>query len=255
MIFIFTSNCPPERLYEGGLNRSRFAPFIETLRSTCQPILLDSHRDFRGLVKKKHRLSSPSYSTPPRDLSEVINYLIDANEYFSSATKRNIAVDVFHGRQLPLLLLDETSGSGLVDFKSLCQSPTAPADFVGLACIVNRHLFIANVPQLDVRQDAEACRRFIRLDDHEKDICTSHLHTLRQSETYSHVESRTVHSHTSNWSYLPASLTDVFYENGVKMCYEAQVAPMRLIKGVSAVVEVRTFHSESRQRCRHTTNS
>lgn len=42
-----TSNCPPEKLYEGGLNRERFLPFIETLKLSCNPIFLDTHHDFR----------------------------------------------------------------------------------------------------------------------------------------------------------------------------------------------------------------
>jgi len=57
VIIIATSNRPPNKLYEGGLNRIRFLPFIKTLENYCTVICMDNnsnntdhpHIDYRRL--------------------------------------------------------------------------------------------------------------------------------------------------------------------------------------------------------------
>ncbi len=44
---VATSNVEPDRLYEGGLNRALFLPFIETLQERVAVLRLDSRTDFR----------------------------------------------------------------------------------------------------------------------------------------------------------------------------------------------------------------
>ena len=46
-IVVATSNRPPARLYEGGLQRERFLPFIAFLEERLDLIELDSGRDYR----------------------------------------------------------------------------------------------------------------------------------------------------------------------------------------------------------------
>jgi len=48
---VFTSNCAPEALYRGGLNRDvLFAPFVADLRATCDVVSLDGGVDYRQLA-------------------------------------------------------------------------------------------------------------------------------------------------------------------------------------------------------------
>jgi hypothetical protein len=42
---VATSNAAPEELYEGGINRAAFLPFIGTLRARCAVVSLDYHDD------------------------------------------------------------------------------------------------------------------------------------------------------------------------------------------------------------------
>ena len=47
VVIVATSNTPPQRLYEGGLNRGLFLPFIAMIEERMQVIELDGGRDYR----------------------------------------------------------------------------------------------------------------------------------------------------------------------------------------------------------------
>ncbi|WP_163312128.1 AFG1/ZapE family ATPase, partial [Enterobacter cloacae] len=44
---VATSNVEPDRLYEGGLNRALFLPFVAELQERVEVLRLDSRTDFR----------------------------------------------------------------------------------------------------------------------------------------------------------------------------------------------------------------
>jgi len=44
---VATSNVEPDRLYEGGLNRALFLPFVAELKARVEVLRLDSRTDFR----------------------------------------------------------------------------------------------------------------------------------------------------------------------------------------------------------------
>jgi predicted ATPase len=60
-ILVATSNRPPGNLYQGGLNRSYFLPFIEELEYRCIVRHLKSPIDYRTLLSSK---LAGAYLTP-----------------------------------------------------------------------------------------------------------------------------------------------------------------------------------------------
>ena len=46
-VLVATSNCAPDQLYAGGINRDRFAPFAEVLRERCEIVSLDEEEGAR----------------------------------------------------------------------------------------------------------------------------------------------------------------------------------------------------------------
>ncbi|MCI5061148.1 MAG: cell division protein ZapE, partial [Alphaproteobacteria bacterium] len=47
LVLVMTSNWAPDRLYEGGLQRALFLPFIELIKQRMEIIHLDSQTDYR----------------------------------------------------------------------------------------------------------------------------------------------------------------------------------------------------------------
>ena len=78
LVIIATSNREPEKLYENGLQRQNFVPFIPMLKSQVREVNLDSGMDYRrsGKVARLLYFVSPSYkqvvvlwySSPKRDI-------------------------------------------------------------------------------------------------------------------------------------------------------------------------------------------
>ena len=113
-VIVATSNVAPARLYEGGLNRQLFLPFIALIEERLEVLELDGPTDYR-----LHRLSGhPVYLTP---LSPKADAAMDA------AWRR--LTDCEHGKSLRLtvfgrtLLVPEAArGVARFSFADLCEN-------------------------------------------------------------------------------------------------------------------------------------
>src|SRR3546814_18352818 len=54
VVVVATSNWPPDRLYEGGLQRERFQPFIALVKERLDVLELDSGVDYRLQIGRAH---------------------------------------------------------------------------------------------------------------------------------------------------------------------------------------------------------
>ncbi len=64
LVLVSTSNRAPDKLYEGGLQRSLFLPFIARLKVECEAHDMASPTDYRRLARHQRGLY---FVTPGRD--------------------------------------------------------------------------------------------------------------------------------------------------------------------------------------------
>jgi cell division protein ZapE len=148
--FVMTSNYPPDGLYPNGLQRERFLPAIELLKSRLDVVAVDNGTDYRRL--KMERLQVYYIENDPA-LGKIFSDLKDVEE-------EDHPLDV-EGRKIPY----RKRAGGLVwfDFEVLCGGPRSYADYVDLAKRFHT-VILSGVPCLSARR-ADAARRFTWLVD------------------------------------------------------------------------------------------
>jgi len=168
VVFVVTSNTAPEKLYEGGLNRQLFLPFIAMLRSELTVLELDGGEDYRRL-----RLAGlTTYNTPlGADADAAMGAAWTALTEGAVPVPREIDV---HGRALEA---PRTAGRvARFTFEELCSRPLGAGDYIALAGNFDIFL-IDHIPALSPEQANEA-RRFALLidtlyDEHLRLVCSA----------------------------------------------------------------------------------
>jgi cell division protein ZapE len=152
---VATSNTPPERLYEGGLNRQLFLPFIAEIEERLDVLALNGPTDYR--MQKLAQIRT--WLTPLSDAAEAA-----MNAAWTSLTGtragRPVILTVL-GRKL--VVPQAARGVARFGFADLCEQPLAAADYLSIARDFHTVL-IDHVPQMtaDMRN---AARRFVLLID------------------------------------------------------------------------------------------
>jgi cell division protein ZapE len=150
--FVMTSNYHPDRLYADGLQRERFLPAIELLKSRLDVLEVDNGTDYRRLKMERLKV----YHTGPGAEAEMARIF---GEIADVAEERQ-PLDV-EGRRIPYR--KRAGGVVWFDFAALCGGPRSYADYVDLAKRFHTVL-LSGVPRLAARQ-ADAARRFTWLVD------------------------------------------------------------------------------------------
>ncbi len=155
VVIVATSNTSPDRLYEGGLNRQLFVPFIEEIKQRLDIVELNGPVDYR-----LQRMSGLNvYLHPPG---------AEADAAMDAAWQR--LTDVKRGGAVKLTVLGRTltvpqtaKGVARFSFEELCASPLAAADYLAIAHSFHTVL-IDHIPKLGAEQ-RNAARRFVVLID------------------------------------------------------------------------------------------
>ena len=155
VVVVATSNRAPDTLYEGGLQRERFLPFIDLLKERLDVIELDGPRDYR-LQRFRGR---QVYFTPPdakagAALAQAFADLTD------NATPAREMLTVL-GRELVV----PRAAKNVVwfTFDELCVQALGPNDY--LALIGRYHTFILEaIPRMNFERRNEAKRFNIFID-------------------------------------------------------------------------------------------
>jgi len=155
VVVVATSNWPPDRLYEGGLQRDRFLPFIELLRERLDLLELDGGTDYR----MARRAALEVYHTP---LGPAADAALDAafREMTEGAAEDRATLEV-QGRRIEIPRA--ARGVAWFTFDELCRKPLGPSDYLAIATHFHT-VFIAGVPLLTPELHNET-RRFITLVD------------------------------------------------------------------------------------------
>ncbi|WP_239059294.1 cell division protein ZapE [Alteromonas hispanica] len=164
VVVVATSNRSPDALYEGGINRSLFLPFIDMLKDTFDIISMeDSQKDYR----LESRADGQSYFWSNKDMQgdNNINNNIQAQleEIFGSTASKTEAesISVLFGRTVEVARLNDQCA--WFDFSELCYQPLGASDYISL-CRRFPVIIMERVPQLDANHLNEA-RRFVTLID------------------------------------------------------------------------------------------
>jgi protein AFG1 len=160
IVVVATSNRPPDDLYKGGINRSLFLPFIDTLKERCDVVAMDSLHDYRRDTVE----SGASYFVISKDgsLQQSLEAIFGtSSEDELNTTREEEIIPVMFGRTVKVARANEKCA--WFGFRELCHQPLGAADYIS---ICNRFptLIVDQVPQLGANYYNEA-RRFVTLID------------------------------------------------------------------------------------------
>lgn len=148
---VATANQSPDMLYDKGLHRERFLPFIELLTSKVAICELDFNVDYRRVKLNKHR----------RYCTAQTNELNDIFAELAENTQPTAVQLSVHGHQLAIP--HQANGVAWFKFNEICAQNYGAADYLKLA--EHYHSFIiSEIPNLTADNFNEA-NRFITLID------------------------------------------------------------------------------------------
>jgi cell division protein ZapE len=153
---VITSNQHPDELYAGGLQRERFLPAIDLLKSQLDVRSLDGGTDFRlrDLAQAEVWLPSADPATHLR-LSALFDRLAGMQP-----SRPRVTLTV-NGRRLHVVR--QSPDALWMTFAVLCEGPRGQADYIELARTFPA-VVVSDVPVLGAQRD-DAARRFIGLID------------------------------------------------------------------------------------------
>jgi cell division protein ZapE len=170
VIVVATSNVPPGKLYEKGLNRPSFLPFIALIEQHMDEVTLDGPQDYR-----LERLAGRDlYITPLGAKADAA--MDDAFTRLSGTQRgRKLTLNIL-GRKL--IVPQEANGVARFSFHDLCEKPLGAPDYLALARTFHT-LLIDRIPRMGPDKHNEA-RRFTLLidtlyDERVKLICSAEV--------------------------------------------------------------------------------
>ena len=155
VVIVATSNRAPDELYEHGLQRERFLPFIALLKQKLYVLELDSGRDYRlSRLNGKPVYHHPLGETAHDALQHAFAELTDG----SSGASATLTVK---GR--PLVIPRASRGVAWFAFEDLCANPLGAADYLAIAERFPA-VIVEGIPRLSPQQRNEARRFNILID-------------------------------------------------------------------------------------------
>ncbi|CAL8468725.1 g8265 [Coccomyxa elongata] len=159
LVLVATSNRAPDGLYENGLQRDLFLPFIARLNEQTVVHDISSATDYRRLAQHTNGLffTPQEFSDPDAEAAAHFEALAAACHKPTGPA----SVEVMMGRHLPVPAA--CGGICMFPFEDLCGKPVAAADYIALAHAYHT-LVLRSVPVFTAANRNEAYR-FLTLVD------------------------------------------------------------------------------------------
>ncbi|XP_064957256.1 uncharacterized protein LOC135586630 isoform X1 [Musa acuminata AAA Group] len=243
VVLVSTSNRAPDQLYEGGLQRDLFLPFIETLKERCVIHEISSSTDYRkmGSAENGYYFIGKKYSGL---LREKFHQLIGAEKPGPQV------VEVVMGRKLQVPL--GANGCAYFPFEDLCDRPLGAADYFGLFSELAPLLFCINYMQFVVYLGItliivlENILFPIACFDFFQNYCAEKFHTLALEG----VPKFGIHNRTAAYRFV--TLVDVMYENKARLLCTAEASPVELFERIVTVMDAQKIYPRSSSRSKKT---
>lgn len=155
VIVVSTSNWAPDNLYEGGLQRELFLPFIALLKEEMNVVHLDSDTDYRRIADPDQ---SVYYFYP---LNVQTKKKVEAIfEELAGQKTTQIETLTVKGRDMEVAA---ANGIARFTFAQLCEQPLGAEDYIEVAKKYET-IFIEAVPRLGYDRRNEAKRLILLID-------------------------------------------------------------------------------------------
>lgn len=155
VVFVMTSNYPPDKLYPNGLQRENFLPTIALIKDRIDVLEIDSGVDYRFRTLEQVEVFHTPVDTEAE--KKMLDYFcaLSGSDGVSGGS-----IEVL-GRNIPTL----RQGGGVIwfDFNSLCDGPRSQNDYLELAR-AHHTLLLSGIPEMSAHM-ASAARRFTWLVD------------------------------------------------------------------------------------------
>ena len=155
VVVVSTSNRAPDNLYEGGLQRDLFLPFIALLKQQMEIVHLDSETDYRLLADPDqdiyyfYPLNAPTKDKIEKLFSDMAGGQAPAIETIT-----------VKGRNIEVMAANNVAR---FSFAELCEKPLGAEDYIVIAKAYDT-VFIESIPRLTYDRRNEV-KRFILLID------------------------------------------------------------------------------------------
>ena len=157
VVLVATSNVPPHRLYENGLQREPFLPAIALIESNTQVVNLDGSKDYRlRNLQQAELFFSPLDDRAELSLNECFDRLAG-----QQLRKVNCEISVL-GRRIKCRV--RTEDIVWFEFSEICEGPRSTNDYIEIAREFHTVL-VSGVPAFLTVKNDNAARRFIALVD------------------------------------------------------------------------------------------
>ena len=155
VVMVATSNRQPEDLYQGGINRELFLPFVEMMQTRMQVVQIAGEHDHRLARLKREKV----YFAPIAAETEAGFEALWQGQLGAAAETGATLQVMGHQLRLP------RAAGGLLraTFASLCGQALGPQDYLAIAARFHT-IFLEDTPRLGADKRNEA-RRFVWLID------------------------------------------------------------------------------------------